>query len=67
MTRDASTGASPYVYGLASLIEGRLDEPFARPIRTSDLAAVSTRYGAEGRPACGGGHVGVDWGDVGIG
>ncbi|MES9536724.1 hypothetical protein [Actinomadura sp. NPDC000600] len=67
MTKQGSTESSPYVYSLASLTEGRLDEPFAQPIRTGDLAAVRTRYGAEGRPACGGGHVGVDWGDVGIG
>lgn len=67
MTRNGSDQSSPYVYSLASRTEGRLDDPFAGPIRTRDLAAVRTRYGAEGRPACGGGHVGVDWGDGGIG
>ena len=67
MTRNGSADSSPYVYGLAHLNAGRLDEPFSAPIRTSGLAAVRTRYGTEGRPACGGGHVGVDWGEVGIG
>ncbi|MEV5829375.1 hypothetical protein AB0L25_27820 [Spirillospora sp. NPDC052242] len=62
MTEGGAEEGSPYVYGLANVVEGRVADPFPATVRTETLAAYRTRYGTRGGAACGGSHFGVDWG-----
>ncbi|WP_433182324.1 hypothetical protein [Actinoallomurus sp. CA-150999] len=61
LTRKGAETGSPYVYDIAAASPGIPADPVLRA-RTSALAAVRTTYAAEGGPACGGTHAGVDWG-----
>ncbi|MFD0899636.1 hypothetical protein [Actinomadura sediminis] len=62
LTEGGAADGSPYVYGLANVVEGRVADPFPATVRTGTLAAYRTRYGTAGGAACGGGHYGVEWG-----
>ncbi|MGK5558892.1 hypothetical protein ACSNOI_45555 [Actinomadura kijaniata] len=64
LTRNGQEQGSPYVYNVASSAQGIPADPSVR-VRAGDLAAVRTRYTAQGKPGCVGTHAGVDWG-VGI-
>ncbi|MFV2174904.1 hypothetical protein ACFHW2_02880 [Actinomadura sp. LOL_016] len=62
LTEDGAEEGSPYVYGLADAVEGRIANPFPATVRTGTLAAYRSRYGTQGGAACGGSHLGADWG-----
>ncbi|WP_067817456.1 hypothetical protein [Actinomadura kijaniata] len=61
LTRNGQEQGSPYVYNIASRAQGIPADPSVR-VRAGDLAAVRTRYTAQGRPGCTGTHAAVDWG-----